>query len=64
MWGGLRGALSMVLALSLGAALPDRALVVTITTGVVLLTLVVQGLTMAPLLRRMGLAADPADYEV
>ena len=63
-WGGLRGALSMVLALSLGAALPDRALVVTMTTGVVLLTLVVQGLTMAPLLRRMGLSADPAITKV
>jgi Na+:H+ antiporter len=57
-WGGLRGALSMVLALSLGAALTDRALVVTMTTGVVLLTLLVQGLTMAPLLRRFGLSGE------
>jgi CPA1 family monovalent cation:H+ antiporter len=56
-WGGLRGALSMVLALALGADLDNRALIVTMTTGVVLLTLLVQGLTMAPLLRRLGLAA-------
>jgi CPA1 family monovalent cation:H+ antiporter len=56
-WGGLRGALSMVLALALGAHLEHRALIVTMTTGVVLLTLLVQGLTMAPLLRRLGLAA-------
>jgi len=56
-WGGLRGALSMVLALALGADLEHRALIVTMTTGVVLLTLLVQGLTMAPLLRRFGLAA-------
>jgi len=54
-WGGLRGALSMVLALSLGVALTQRSLVVTMTTGVVLLTLLVQGLTMAPLLRGLGL---------
>lgn len=53
-WGGLRGALSMVLALSLAFAFPQRALIVTMTTGVVLLTLLVQGLTMAPLLRRLG----------
>jgi monovalent cation:H+ antiporter, CPA1 family len=56
-WGGLRGALSMVLALALGAHLEHRALIVTMTTGVVLLTLLVQGLTTAPLLRRLGLAA-------
>lgn len=55
-WGGLRGALSMVLALALGLDLPNRELIVTMTTGVVLLTLVVQGLTMAPLVRRLGLS--------
>ena len=59
-WGGLRGALSMVLALALGADLPHRDLVVTMTTGVVLLTLLVQGLTMAPLIRRLGLCATAA----
>lgn len=59
-WGGLRGALSMVLALALSVDLPHRALIVTMTTGVVLLTLVVQGLTMAPLLRRLGLSATPS----
>lgn len=55
-WGGLRGALSMVLALALGLDLPHRELVVTMTAGVVLLTLLVQGLTMAPLIRRLGLS--------
>jgi NhaP-type Na+/H+ or K+/H+ antiporter len=53
-WGGLRGALSMVLALALGADFANRDLVVTITAGVVLLTLLVQGLTMAPLLRHLA----------
>ncbi len=53
-WGGLRGALSMVLALALGADFANRDLVVTITAGVVLLTLLVQGLTMAPLIRRLA----------
>lgn len=55
-WGGLRGALSMVLALALGSELPHRELIVTMTTGVVFLTLLVQGLTMAPLIRRLGLS--------
>lgn len=57
-WGGLRGGLSMVLALSIPAALPNRPLVVTITFGVVLLTILVNGLTMAPLLRRLGIVAE------
>jgi CPA1 family monovalent cation:H+ antiporter len=56
-WGGLRGALSMVLALALSDALPRREMIVTMTTGVVLITLLVQGLTMAPLLRTLGVSA-------
>jgi len=55
-WGGLRGALSMVLALSLPFALPNRDLLITITFGVVLLSIVVQGLTMPALIRRLRLA--------
>jgi CPA1 family monovalent cation:H+ antiporter len=47
----------MVLALALAVDLPHRALIVTMTTGVVVLTLLVQGLTMAPLLRRLGIGA-------
>jgi CPA1 family monovalent cation:H+ antiporter len=66
-WGGLRGALSMVLALSLAADFPHRSLIVTMTVGVVLLSLLVQGITMAPLLRRTGMIAAVApghDYHV
>ena len=59
-WGGLRGALSMVLALALPPGLTDRDVVVTMTAGVVLLTLLVQGLTMAPLLRRSGFHSENA----
>jgi Na+:H+ antiporter len=53
-WGGLRGGLSMVLALSLPASLPHRDFLVTTTFGVVVLSILVQGLTMSPLLRRLG----------
>ncbi|MGE0441076.1 MAG: Na+/H+ antiporter [Gemmatimonadales bacterium] len=54
-WGGLRGSLSMVLALSLPAEFPHRDLLITTTFGVVLVSLLLQGLTMGPLLRRLGL---------
>jgi CPA1 family monovalent cation:H+ antiporter len=59
-WGGLRGALSMVLVLSLPRDFPHRELVVTMTFGVVLLSILVQGLTMAPLLRRLGIVQEHA----
>jgi CPA1 family monovalent cation:H+ antiporter len=52
-WGGLRGALSMVLALSVPPSLPQRPLLVTMTFGVVILSILVQGLSIAPMLRRL-----------
>jgi monovalent cation:H+ antiporter, CPA1 family len=61
-WAGLRGAVSLAAALSLPSALPARDLLVTLTFGVVLFTLVVQGLTTRPLLTRLGLAHE-ADGE-
>jgi monovalent cation:H+ antiporter, CPA1 family len=64
-WGGLRGAIALALALSLPAALGDsRELVKVMTFGVVLFTLVVQSMTMRPLLRRLGiLERDPVRVE-
>jgi Na+:H+ antiporter len=53
-WGGLRGALSMVLALSLPVQLPARELIVNMVFGVVLLSILVQGLSMTSLARRLG----------
>ncbi|MDH4130554.1 MAG: sodium:proton antiporter [Gemmatimonadota bacterium] len=57
-WGGLRGGLSMVLALSLPAGFPNRALLIATTFGVVILSILVQGLSMAPLLRWLGVAGS------
>ncbi|HEY3933736.1 MAG TPA: cation:proton antiporter [Gemmatimonadales bacterium] len=54
-WGGVRGALSMVLAVSLADDFPGRVLVITTTFGVVALSILVQGLTLSPMLRRAGL---------
>ncbi len=50
-WGGLRGSLSMVLALSIPLAFASRELLVDLTFGVVLLSILVQGTTMVPVLR-------------
>lgn len=59
-WGGLRGALSMVLAMSLPAWIPARSLLLDLTFGVVIVSILVQGLTMPALLRRLGVIG-PAD---
>jgi CPA1 family monovalent cation:H+ antiporter len=55
-WGGLRGALTITLALALPAGFPERQLLIAMAFGVVLFTLVVQGITLSLLVRRVGLA--------
>lgn len=55
-WGGLRGALAIALALGLPRDVPGRDVVLAMTYGVVLWTLLAQGLTMSWLLRKLGLA--------
>jgi CPA1 family monovalent cation:H+ antiporter len=54
-WGGLRGAISLALVLSLPASVADRDLLRVMAFGVVLFTLLVQGTTMNLLLHRLGL---------
>jgi CPA1 family monovalent cation:H+ antiporter len=54
-WGGLRGGVCMVLVLGLPLAFPHRSLLVTMTFGVVILSILGQGLSMAPLLQRLGI---------
>jgi CPA1 family monovalent cation:H+ antiporter len=53
-WGGLRGALALALALSLPEDLPHQNAVVVITFAVVAFSVFAQGLTITPLLRRLG----------
>jgi CPA1 family monovalent cation:H+ antiporter len=53
-WGGLRGALGLALALGLPDGIPHRSAIVTVTFAVVAFSIFAQGLTMAPLLRRVG----------
>lgn len=54
-WGGLRGALPMVLALGLPTGFPFREQIVSTTFGVVILSILGHGLTMSPLLRWLGI---------
>jgi CPA1 family monovalent cation:H+ antiporter len=54
-WGNLKGSLSMALALSLPADMPHRDLIATVVFGCAFFTLTVQGLTLAPLARRLGI---------
>ena len=53
-WGGLRGALALALALALPAGFPRRPEVITVTFAVVAFSVIVQGLTIIPLLHRLG----------
>lgn len=65
-WGGLRGAVSLALVLSLPRDFTDRNLLVVMAFGVVLFTVLVQGTSMSILLRWLGLvqtSPEKLDYE-
>jgi Na+/H+ antiporter len=64
-WCGMRGTVTLAAALALPANFPFRDLVLTTAFGVVLGTLVLQGLTLRPLLLRLHLEDDDTvDREV
>jgi monovalent cation/hydrogen antiporter len=64
-WAGLRGADSLVIALSLpltvatGAPFPGRDLILFLTFAIIFVTLVVQGLSLKAVIRVLGLKPDP-----
>jgi monovalent cation:H+ antiporter, CPA1 family len=66
-WGGLRGSLSIALALSLPLSLPYRTELTMLVFGAVVFSLLAQGLTVAPLLKWLRLnKREPElfEYEV
>jgi Na+:H+ antiporter len=61
-WGGLRGGVTLALALSLPIIIPDRESLIVAAFGVVLFTLVVQGLTIEPFLKSLRLVPITATH--
>ena len=65
-WAGARGVVPLAAALSIpltsasGAPLPRRDLILVLATAVIVVSLIVQGLTLEPLVRRAGIAR-PSD---
>ena len=58
-WGGLRGAIALAAALSIPAAsVPERSIILLMTFGVVVFTLLIQGLTIRPFVARLGLSGQ------
>jgi monovalent cation/hydrogen antiporter len=66
-WSGMRGAVSLAAALAIplttdaGAAFPQRDLIIFLTFAVIFFTLVVQGLSLPMLIRRVGVTPDGAE---
>lgn len=54
-WGGLRGSVSIALALSVPEILPQRSEAIDVVFGVVLFTLLIQGLSIKSLLQKLSL---------
>ena len=53
-WGGLRGALALALALGLPVEMPHRQEIITVAFAVVAFSILVQGLTIKPFMRKLG----------
>ena len=63
-WGGLRGALCMALALSLPVNFAAREQIINMTYGVVMFTLLIQGLTMEPVVKLLGANKDQPNIDL
>jgi monovalent cation/hydrogen antiporter len=62
-WSGMRGAVSLAAALALPENFPQRDLIIFVTFGVILATLVLQGLSLPWLIRRLGLQRDDSEAQ-
>ena len=66
-WTGMRGAISLAAAISLpetladGQPFPQRNVIILLTFSLIFVTLVVQGLSLPPLIRKLGLAVSGQD---
>jgi Na+/H+ antiporter len=62
-WAGMRGAVSLAAALALPADFPMREEIIFLTFAVIFVTLVLQGLTLPPLIRALGVRDDGTEEE-
>jgi CPA1 family monovalent cation:H+ antiporter len=68
-WSSMRGAVALAAALAIpttvdgGGAFPDRSLVIFLTYCVIIATLVLQGLTLGPLIKMLRLRSDGLDEQ-
>jgi CPA1 family monovalent cation:H+ antiporter len=62
-WTGMRGVVSLAAVLSLATNVPGRNLLLFVTFAVILVTLVLQGMSLPLLIRRLGVADDGAAVE-
>jgi CPA1 family monovalent cation:H+ antiporter len=60
-WSGMRGSVSLAAALALPLNFPGRDVILFITFAVIFATLVLQGLTLPTLIRRLGVRDDGAE---
>ena len=69
-WTGMRGAVSLAAALALpltidaGGAFPERDLIIFLAFSVILVTLLLQGLTLPPLIKLLGVDDDDEELEL
>jgi CPA1 family monovalent cation:H+ antiporter len=59
-WVGMRGAVSLAAALAIPDSVPGRDLIIFLVYGVILVSLVLEGATLGPLIRLLGLHDDGA----
>jgi Na+/H+ antiporter len=68
-WAGMRGSVALAAALAIpfetdaGASFPQRDLLIFLAFAVILVTLVGQGLTLGPLINRLGISDDGTEHE-
>jgi Na+/H+ antiporter len=62
-WAGMRGAVSLAVALALPLDFEQRDLLIFLTFAVIFVTLVLQGLTLPPLIRWLGVTDDGTDEQ-
>ena len=62
-WGGLRGALPMVLALSIPQNFQNRDFYISLTFGVVIISILLHGLSMSPFLKWIGIVKGEKEMQ-